>query len=46
MSLSAGDAYKDYFDIDEVIKNIKKYLPDFNVKKFIKLIDRDEFRNF
>jgi len=39
MASPVADNYKEYFDLDEVIKNIKKYLPDFNTKKFIKAFE-------
>ncbi|MBU1151914.1 RelA/SpoT family protein [Patescibacteria group bacterium] len=37
--MSASTAYSKYFDLDGLIKNIKSYLPDFNVKLF-----REAFR--
>jgi len=35
MVSTVADNYKEYFNLDEVIKNVKKYLPEFNVKKFV-----------
>lgn len=39
MVIESAKAYKDYFDLEEIIKNIKEYLKDFDEKEFIKAFE-------
>jgi GTP diphosphokinase / guanosine-3',5'-bis(diphosphate) 3'-diphosphatase len=39
MVTEVAKSYKKYFDLDEIIKNIKKYLHSFDSKKFVKAFE-------
>ena len=39
MTADHSKKYKEYFDLNEIVRGIRKYLPDFDSKKFIKAFE-------
>lgn len=45
MYSKAAEVYKDYFDFDSLVNEIKKYLPGFNVRKFVEAFEFAEIHH-
>lgn len=45
MYSKAAEYYKNYFDFDSLVNEIKKYLPGLNVKKFVEAFEFAEFNH-